>query len=257
MHNKIHFLEAVLRRFSQINASHTLVRGSIITSQLVKPHYRPANDIDLLMEGAYDPQNADALIYALHDTEVNDHFFLHREQLEQESIWLENPFPGRRYQIGVAYQTQTEKIQIDIAFGDTLCTAPQVMPYQDQQDSLINLPTPSIEQMLAWKTHGLFEFWHINTRWQMKDLYDIYLLLLTQKIDNTLFERALRLAFEDKETPFSVYEKVRNEEFGRSKNSQKHWQKFVEKMNGNVIVESHLLLIPPIRNFLNTFFDKL
>jgi transcription elongation factor GreA-like protein len=111
------------------------------------------------------------------------------------------------------------------------------------------------ELACAWKVHGLFEFWNRrSTAWEMKDLYDIYLLINQFQFNDSIFAKALQQAFEDRKTPMTVYKRVLEGVFGQSKGTEKAWAKFVAKRDNRLLVENHYVLLEKVRAFLDKFF---
>ncbi|MEM7039976.1 MAG: nucleotidyl transferase AbiEii/AbiGii toxin family protein, partial [Bacteroidota bacterium] len=146
----------------------------------------------------------------------------------------------------------------DMAFADPVVPGPVRQMYQGLLGWEFPVWTVVPEQALAWKVHGLFEFWDTQKgRWRMKDLYDICLLMRACEMDSVVFRAALKVAFEDRVTPFRVYQKVLDGNFGQSRGSRQNWARFVADYPANVEAESHLDLLAEARKLLDPVFREL
>jgi len=249
-------IDSILRSFTQIKTSELLLRGSLFTQSLVKPLFRPADDIDFVADFTFSEKKTDIFVeQMINFSEKEGVNFLH-QNFYKENIWIQTPSPGRRYRIFALMDREEIELQIDIAFGDTIFPKNCILDYKDFEGKRIQIPSVAMEQMMAWKTHGLFEFWETDTRWQLKDLYDILLFLRSQKINEDLFDKCLDFAFQDKKTPFSVYQRILDNKFGQSKNTLKKWEKFVNRFEGKIITPNHFELLKEVREFLDPFFTK-
>jgi hypothetical protein len=258
----LHFLaiEAILRRWASLAElqNEMILRGSLLTRQLARPAYRPAKDIDFLATFARDVARTDAFIDKILGLQIEgDAANILLDTFVAEDTWLNTDTPGRRYFVDISVETEIIRIQLDIAYNDTIYPDIYRLNYQLEGGGINVLPAVAAELLMAWKTHGLFEFWTQSDRWLMKDLYDIALLLQVCEIDTPLFIDCLRVAFADKKTPFSVYAKLQRDDFGKSTKTRKHWLKFAERMNGNLIADNHLSILRLVRAFLDPIFEIL
>lgn len=270
---KIYILELLLEAAFRIPLSEKVVvfRGSLLTKNWIKEkYYRSVSDLDFLAVANYDK---DLYINFIKNTlqktqEISnltnskDHLQIDINSLKTEDTWIETQSPSFRFSFDIQLNNLLFKdIQIDIAFGDTLVLPPNWTNYTciiSQKN--INVFAIQPEQALAWKVHGLFDFYDKGGRWQTKDLYDIFCILKTKSIQKEKFEKCILIAFQDKNTPIALsYSKMKNNTFGKSKGSQKKWEKFLtEKLNSQINKEELELdtVIKTVKEFLDPFLDK-
>ncbi len=270
---KIYVLELVLEAAFSISLAENLVvfRGSLLTKYWIKEkYYRSVSDLDFLAIVGYDKDlYSDFIKNVLQKTQEIAHSSNPKINLEidinalkTEDTWTNTETPSFRFCFDVKLNNQLCKnLQIDIAFGDTLVLPALWTKYNciiSQKN--INVFSIQTEQALAWKVHGLFDFYDRGARWQSKDLYDIFCILKTQSIQKEKFEKCIPVAFEDKDTPICLsYSKMKNDTFGKSKGSHKKWNKFLtEKLKGEINKEELELnqVIKTVKNFLDPFLGK-
>ncbi|AFM04220.1 protein of unknown function (DUF1814) [Bernardetia litoralis DSM 6794] len=245
-HHKIYILEQLLEAAFSIPSIENLVifRGSLLTKNWIQDnYYRSVSDLDFLAIADYDRAlYINFIKKTLQKTQENSELLKQKNNLEidinslkTEDTWVDTENPSFRFQFDVKLNNQLfENIQIDIAFGDTLVLPPLWKNYNCIiSKKNITVFSVQTEQALAWKAHGLFDFYDRGGRWQSKDLYDVFCILKTQSIQKEKFQKCILVAFEDKKTPISLsYLKMKNDTFGKSKGSQKKWDKFLtEKLN--------------------------
>lgn len=270
---KIYILELVLEVAFSLPLVENLVvfRGSLLTKNWIKGnYYRSVSDLDFLAIADYD---RDLYINFIKKTlqktqEISEssnqkyNVEIDINSLKIEDTWTNTETPSFRFYFDVKLNNILfENIQIDIAFGDTLVLPPLWTNYNCIiSKKNINVFSIQTEQALAWKAHGLFDFYDKGGRWQTKDLYDVFCILKTQSIQKEKFQKCILVAFEDKNTPISLsYSKMKNETFGKSKGSQKKWEKFlIQKLNYKT-TKSELELnnvIKTVKEFLDPFLGN-
>ena len=257
----LYALEGIARRISYLpDAESVIIRGSLITRSWVYPYFRKVNDLDLMGIYPYDAKRGiDFIRRALDVNNIADGLHCFPDGLVTEDIWVESEFPGHRFYFPVGLCGYQLTIQADISYNDPLIPPPFWWEYPALLPELnMKIHTISPELALSWKVHGLFETW--NTKggvWRVKDLYDIFLIIKTQKPDEKSFAEALKIAFIDRKTPFYLYQRILDGEFGLSKGSRKAWEKFAVKQQNADIPENHLDVLTEIRKFLDPFFIEL
>lgn len=255
-----------------------VLRGSFLTKHWLNPHfYRQNKDIDFLANFPYNKaemENITAQILQSIEKDANFEVIFTKNQLLD--TWIDTPVPSFRWVLEgniKNYQNPNTEIfvfSVDIAFGDTL-----VMPtlewayFSDFLQKNIFTQIICIEQALAWKLHGLVEFYDKGFRWQFKDVYDIYAMLQLPRLKNgseqeiTFFrinpitlQKCLKQAFLDKNTPIKVAcKKIFDGSFGQSPNTKKQWDKFLTHDLKNQFTPqfpeniSHLEVIKVVRDF--------
>ncbi len=270
---KIHILELLLEAAFSIRLGKNLVvfRGSLLTKSWIKEnYYRSVSDLDFLAIANYDKELYINFIkktlqkaQEISDTsDSKNNLQIDINSLKTEDTWTDTQTPSFRFYFNIKLNhTLFRNIQIDIAFGDTLVLPALWTKYNCiYSHKKINVFSVQHEQALAWKVHGLFDFYDRGARWQTKDLYDIFCILKTQSIQKQKFQKCVLIAFEDKNTPISLsYSKMKNDLFGKSKGSQKKWQKFLtQKLNYKTEKEELELnkVIRTVKEFLDPFLGS-
>ena len=129
--------------------------------------------------------------------------------------------------------------------------------YQILLGDKMQIFTITPELACAWKIHGLFEFWDQGFRWQAKTLYDIFVIMDTHELDVKLLKPAIKVAFEDRNTPFEVYQRVLNGEFGHSRGARRGWEKLLESHEGRILYRDFKPLLAKIRSVIDDIFIEL
>lgn len=256
---KLYVLEHILQQISLSPDAHTMiVRGSLITRAWVMPTYeRLVKDLDLMACYAFDAvRGIDFIKRALALPIPSDDVVILHKQLTIETTWENTALPGHRFLVPVQAFGQLLEVQIDLAYNDPLVPPaiwwqyPTVLP-----NSFLNVHTIRPELACAWKVQGLFEFWQTKGgKWRTKDLYDIFILLQSVPMDQHMLTQAIKVAFEDRQTPWKVYQRVLDGEFGLSKGSRKAWTKLSNQYKGKIGINSHLEVLTGIRKVLDPIF---
>lgn len=182
-------------------AEQCLVRGSQLTHLWIPE--RRANDVDHLLLGEWSVGTAREAFAPLAPDGLC------------EVTWEETKFPGLRISTG--------KLQIDIGWGDPLVAPPVPV-------TVAGVPARGVvpEVMLGWKIHGLVE--HGRGKWHAKTLADIVLLLRRVHLDEALAARAMRVAFESRETTVGELDRfLEDPTWGQSRGSRNKWKSYRKK----------------------------
>jgi hypothetical protein len=180
---------------------HATVRGSQLT-QVWLPERR-AQDVDHLLLGEWTVGRVRDLLAELAPRAL------------LEVTWVETKSPGVRLSL--------PGLQVDVGWGDPLVVPPVPMTVAG-----VEVQGVRPEIMLAWKLHGLVE--HGRGKWHAKTLADVVLFLRKVKLDEELVLRALRVAFESRETPLSALDPLLNDAtWGTSRGSRNKWKSYRKK----------------------------
>ncbi len=159
-----------------------------------------------------------------------------------ETIWAETPFPGLR--IGV------DGLQIDLGWGDPLARPPIALEVEGASLSAV-VP----EVLYGWKVHGLFEFGH--GQWRPKDLFDLWLLDRSVKLDAAALVDATRVAFTSRGTSFALCDRFRTSaEWGRSRGSARRWAWFARKAPSTAPLPPYTEVVAAVRARLVPLLDR-
>lgn len=255
--HRLYVMEGLVRRiFALPNAEDWIIRGSLATRQWIAEFPRVAKDIDLMGRFPYDCDRAFGMLEkALQETDWPDGLQYEMRPLLAETTWANTDLPGLRMPFAVEFAGEVHELSVDIAFNDPLVPLPVWMPYRPVgEGGEFRMHTVLPELAAAWKAHGLFEFWDRGGIWRIKDLYDFLVMCHFHDMDQSLFQEALYVAFTDRKTPFSVYERILSGNFGLSRGSRKNWRNFSKKLLHQPIAESVPELVAKARKILDPYF---
>lgn len=255
---RLYALEMLLSRLTHLPASKELiVRGSLITRFWAYPkHFRAVQDLDFVLDEPLNEIKGNKIIQDILKIEMDD-LLKPLGGFQVTKIWEETDLPALRFEIPVEVCTHTFQLQLDMAFNDPIVPPAVFREYTDLCGHKIWIRTILPELACAWKIHGLFEYWNKGNRWQAKTLYDIFLLLDTQDVNKDLLKQAIQVAFEDRKTPFEVYKRILNGQFGQSKGTKKAWEKWRLSYGGKIPYLDYQPLLLKIRDFLDEIFIQL
>lgn len=246
-------LEGFLRRLSRNSLKHCLVlRGSLLTRQIVHPQVRVARDLDFI--ALFPWKESDPVGEVLrHIKEICD---LHESDgvsfgdsatIIGEVIWEETRFPGVKVSLSSAslYGHHRQTIEIDVAFNDPLDPPPFWLKYEAlpvfHASKSFHILSVRPELLFAWKLHGLFEHNTINElgqdiqgRWRMKDLHDLWLMAraFTSNaregipVELKYISLAVEVAFASREQDPMLIQRVISRDFGSSAGSKRRWNSY-------------------------------
>ena len=116
-------------------------------------------------------------------------------------------YGGYRASLEAQYQSIRTPLKIDITVGDKI--TPEAIKYAFPsifEEKSIPVWAYNIETVLAEKVETILSRGVFNTR--SRDFYDIYILRKTQKVDETLFTKALRTTAEYRSSISSLEKKT-------------------------------------------------
>jgi hypothetical protein len=133
-----------------------------------------------------------------------------------EVLWPESPAPGIRAVVG--------ELQVDIAIREPL----EALPHRRELPEVGPVMCVAIEDLCAWKIHGLVEFGH--GQWRPKDVYDLDVIAeIATRIpwDRALVHRAVVRAFTSRahQVPF-LDDFLDRDIWGESASGRKRWRAF-------------------------------
>lgn len=85
----------------------------------------------------------------------------------------------------------------------------------------------SVETVIAEKFEAMIDLGELNSR--MKDFYDLYRLLQSGKFDLDTLEEAVKITFENRQTPYTERHPLFEEEFATDARRLVQWAAFIRK----------------------------
>lgn len=261
--SRLFVLESLLKRMSYIILQKKEVdfifRGSLVLRNWVYPHRRIVKDLDLLGTMPYDKEVCkDLLCDAINLSNFNDNIVFDAQGIVLVETWQNTEFPGVKITLPYHFLGENNAIQMDFGFNDTIYPAPIIMDYKAIFGETFSFPTVPFEVALAWKVHGLVEFWYLDkAAWSSKTLYDIHLMINHLAIDKTVFQQIIWIAFEERKTPLWNCQELLRQGFGTSRRSRKSWGKFFRKYGITTMTKTNIELLEEHSPFLDEFLvDK-
>lgn len=232
-----YFHESLLRRLAKSPwANHFLLKGGNYIYAQYGIKSRPTTDLDLLGHQLNNEvEEVKAIFTEIFKIETNDFVNFDEKTLLAQPINEQNQYQGIRLIINAGFHTIKQNIQIDIGFGDVITPAPQTLHYpillEDFEVPVIQAYT--IETVIAEKLQAIIILAQLNSR--MKDFYDIYSLLKSEKINLEVVKEAITQTFNNRNTPVNFDSIVFKEEFYTDASRLKMWNAFLTKIKADNI----------------------
>jgi hypothetical protein len=143
-------------------------------------------------------------------------------------ITKEGNYTGIRVKVPVRLGKITQRLQIDIGFGDALTPGPVTMSYPtllEEED--ISVLAYSRETLIAEKFEAMITLGVLNSR--MKDFYDLYTILQEDKLDEQTLPSAIRATFTRRGTPCPPDHPLFTTAFAEEPSRNVQWRAFLKK----------------------------
>ncbi len=249
-----YFHESLLRRLAKSPwANHFLLKGGNYIYAQYGIKSRPTTDVDLLgPQLNNEVEEVKAIFTEIFKIETNDFVNFDKKTLITQPINEQNQYQGIRLIVNASFHTIKQNIQIDIGFGDVITPAPQTLHYpillEDFEVPVIQAYT--IETVIAEKLQAIMVLAQLNSI--MKDFYDIYSLLKSEKINLEVLKEAITQTFNNRNTPVNFDSIVFKEEFYTDANRLKMWKAFLTKIKADNI--SFETVIKTIQQIIKEIF---
>lgn len=216
--------------------NHLLLKGGNLLYSIQGNTARPTVDIDFSGNKiSNDIEEIKKMFLQILAIETNDGIIFNAETLHASEINEQNQYTGVRVKVIAQLANIKQNIQIDIGFGDVITPAPQTLHYpillEDFEVPVIQAYT--IETAIAEKLQAIIILAQLNSR--MKDFYDIYSLLKSEKINLEVVNEAITQTFNNRNTPVNFDSIVFKEEFYTDASRLKMWNAFLTKIKADNI----------------------
>ena len=226
-----YFQERFLYRLSisEFNENFCL-KGGVLLYILNEKKSRPTIDIDFLAINTNNDQNY--IKYILSEIckikSDSDAVSFDYNNIIIKEIIKQSNYNGLRINITGKLDTITQRIQIDIGFGDKIHPKPVIVKYP----VILDMEQPeiraySIFSAIAEKFEAMIQLSEANSR--MKDFYDIYTLLTNNKIDSNELKNAIMLTFKTRNTEYAENHSIFQNDFYTNKDRLLQWNAFKRK----------------------------
>jgi len=152
------------------------------------------------------------------------------EDITSKNITEFKDYRGVRLSIPVSMDTVHQVLTMDIGFGDVVTPSPVDLDYPSLLSHLpsANILAYSLETVVAEKMHAVVDLADRSSR--MKDYYDLYLILSTQKLDDGILREAIARTFENRRTQYDPDTMFFRKEFGTNQIMETRWRAFIKKI---------------------------
>ena len=195
---------------------------------------RPTRDMDFLGEHiSRDKENIKRIILEICCIVCKEDgvtFECGEDDIWLEDITVEKEYNGTRVHMTAHMDTIVQPFSIDVGFGDVIVPHPAQLDYPLLIEGLpaVNVEAYSLETVVAEKFQTMIDRGTINSR--MKDFFDVYTLLKTDKVDNKLLKEAVVEVFANRGTQPDAEHVVFSDEFAHDEVRQKMWKSYLKKI---------------------------
>ena len=210
------------------------LKGSALLFAYEKFKARPTKDIDFL--GDKISRDKDALrkafreICSIQCPEDGLVFDSGEKDIKVEDISLDKEYNGVTVTVTAHLGSAVIPFSMDIGFGDIVIPEPQELDYPRLLDDMpeVSINAYSLETVIAEKFQTMIDRALANSR--MKDYYDVYSILSTEKVDEDILSVAIVSVFNNRGTGYDDNHPLFNGKFKNDSNKQTQWKAFLKKM---------------------------
>lgn len=228
------------------------LKGGTLLYLYSREKSRPTKDIDFL--GTNISNEVETIKSAFIDicsiVYQHDAVEFNPSSIAAEEIAGKDEYHGIRLFIEAKLDTIRQRIQIDVGFGDIVTPAPILLNYPTflPESETPIVQTYTLETVVAEKFEAMIDLSVVNSR--MKDFYDIYQILTTQKINPEHLTQAIRETFRNRSTKYTQHHSLFSDEFASDPKRIIQWKAFLKKshldqnLDFRVVVEVILNSLP-------------
>jgi hypothetical protein len=234
---------------------HFILKGGLLLFAFNSFKGRSTKDVDFLgLSINNDPTTLKNAVIEICNISCNDGIIFKIESIATERIKEDADYEGIRIKIETFLDKTRKVIQIDIGFGDVIYPHPIIMNYPVliESDSLI-LNTYTKESIIAEKFEAMIKLSDANSR--MKDFYDIFIFLKTDKFKGKDLKLAIEETFNHRKTIINNYIHVLSETFFENPDKGKLWNAFLIRIGVPII--DYRIVGNSISNFLKPISESI
>lgn len=254
-----YFQERLIYRISQTGYRQNFyLKGGALMYAHEKLAARPTLDVDFL--GHNISNNGDNIVSAFREICSfpcdEDGVAFDVEHISSKHITEFKDYHGIRLSIPVSMDTASQIMTMDIGFGDIVTPSPVELDYPTLLEHLpgANILAYSLETVVAEKMHAIIDLADRNSR--MKDYYDLYTILTSQQLDNSVLQEAIRNTFANRHTQYDSETMFFRNNFGGNPLMQTHWQAFIKKIGSNFKLQ-FMDVVSYLQNRLLPYWENL
>ena len=210
------------------------LKGSALLFAYEKFKARPTKDIDFL--GDKIRRDKDTIkkafceICSIQCPEDGLTFDYGEKDITVEDIALDKEYNGVTVSVTAHLGSAEIPFSMDIGFGDIIVPEPQELDYPLLLDDMpeVNINAYSLETVVAEKFQTMIDRALANSR--MKDFFDVYSILSSDKVDESILSDAIVSVFNNRGTSYEDNHPIFNGEFKNDPIKQTQWNAFLRKM---------------------------
>lgn len=159
------------------------------------------------------------------------------ETVGADEITVNKEYHGVRVSVEAHLDTARQRISMDIGFGDIVTPAPQELAFPTLIDTVpqAEIMAYSLETVVAEKFHAMISLSRGNSR--MKDFFDVYRILVTDRVDAGILEQAIRATFTNRETAYEEDHPLFTTDFFTDANRVMFWKGFLKKIKYQEVLD--------------------
>ena len=225
--------ERFLYRLSLSNLrNHFVLKGGALLYAIQNLKARPTLDLDFLGLGISNDKNSILnnfrQIASIPCPEDAVRFDL--DSISADEITINREYQGIRVQLTAHLDTIRQLISIDIGFGDVITPEACTLDYPLAIEGLphASVLAYSLETVLAEKFEAMISLGEDNSR--MKDFFDVYTILQSHTISESVLAEAIRQTFENRKTTYSYPPAIFSASFPESGKRIVQWHNVSKKI---------------------------
>ena len=225
--------ERMLYRLSRSKyKSQFFLKGGALLYAYNRLGARPTLDVDFLIKNISNDKEhiknvfREILAIACDD----DALTFDLDNIETDEIMEGKLYQGVNVSVNGLLDGMKLHLSADVGFGDITIPAPTELAYPGLLD---DMPEPmvyaySLETVVAEKFQTMIALSVYNSR--MKDFYDVYSILSTQKLDKEGLKAAIIATFKNRKTKYTENHQLFNEDFYMDSVKKRQWEDFLKKI---------------------------
>jgi predicted nucleotidyltransferase component of viral defense system len=252
------FQERLLFRLAATSYRNNLcLKGGALLYALEREKSRPTLDLDFLaskirIDQGYFREVFQEICSVAYE---NDGVMFDLDNIEVQEIMEHDKYTGLRVKVTANLGNIKQHLQIDIGIGDVVTPTPVEMEYP----TLLDMEAPYIqayspETIIAEKFEAMISLAEVNSR--MKDFYDVYRLLQSERCDMQILSKAIQNTFQNRGTIYRADHPLFTDTFAGDPEREKMWVAFIRRSKLEAGLEFKVVM-DSIKEVLVPVFGKL
>lgn len=254
--SRLYMQEGVLRRISLSRFAESFyLKGGLLLYTISGFTSRPTQDIDLLGSNIpCEEDNIKDIMKKILLIQVDDGLIFKTGKMVLRKITEGSEYQGQRLKVECNLGNIRTNLKLDIGFGDVIYPGPVQMDYPTLlKNNNFKITAYSLESVIAEKFEAMIVLDARNSR--MKDFYDVYDLLIMNRIKTFSLSKAIKLTIQRRKTNAPKSPAIFQESFVDDPINLKLWNAFLSRIKADRIDFS--LVMKTIRVNLEPIYREL